>query len=159
MCAGVHARGAGTCLPPGLRFKSVTWLPREGAWLHMRACEQISPYFPGTGHGVSRFLLRPRFGHLSPGVEYSTPRGNLQSCQDWNAWLLTFDSEDAGPLSKFLSSLKRMVEASELFCCLWLKSVIKLEEVILISSVKLFLKALGGFGLRGPGGKSCTWAQ
>lgn len=31
--------------------------PRELAWFHVRACEQTSPYFSGTGHGFSGPLL------------------------------------------------------------------------------------------------------
>lgn len=116
---------AGTCLPPGLKFKSVTWLPQGGSLASHEGLWTDQPLFFWYWPWGLQIAPKTTFlGHLSPGVEYSAPQGNLQSCQDRKAWLLTFDFEDAGILSKFLSSLKRKVEAAELFCCLWLKSLL-----------------------------------
>lgn len=81
----------------------------------MRTCEQTCLYFSGTSHGSLRPLLNivPRASVSLCGVVQS-PRKNLQFCQS-QAWLLTFNFETIGTLSKFLSSLKGMVEATELF--------------------------------------------
>lgn len=68
---------------------------------------QTSPYFSDTGCEISTLLNRAS--------RASGPRKNLQLCQNQKAWLLPFKFEDAGTLSKFLSSLKGKVEATELF--------------------------------------------
>ena len=57
---------------------------------------------------------------------FHSPRKNLQFCQNQKAWLLTFNFEAAGTLSKFLSSLKGKVEATGLFVAMFKISVTKL---------------------------------